>query len=54
MEYIKAIISGNYFTAGSVYPIIDGSISTGVYTVDDEGKEHYLSTEYISNNFVEA
>lgn len=52
MEYIKRITNGEYFTKGNVYPIIDGSISTGVYTVDDDNKEHYLSPEYIAKHFV--
>ena len=52
MEYIKRMTNGEYFTAGNIYPIIDGSISTGVYTVDDDGKEHYLSPEYIAKHFV--
>lgn len=54
MEYIKAITSGNYFTTGCLYPIIDGSISTGVITYDDDNKEHYLSPEYIQENFIQT
>lgn len=51
MEYIKRITHGKYFTAGNLYPIIDGSISTGIITYDDDNTEHYLSPEYIQENF---
>lgn len=54
MEYIKRITNGKHFTAGSLYPIIDGSIATGVITYDDDNKEHYLSPEYIQENFIQA
>lgn len=50
-EYVIALVSGKYFTAHKKYFVIDGSFESGVVVADDDNKDHYLSAEYLLNNF---
>ena len=50
MQYYQATATGQYFTAGKLYPVLD-VIEDGILTADDENKEHYLSGSYLIDHF---
>lgn len=49
-EYVKSLVSTLGLTAGKCYFVIDGSFESGVYIVDDDGKNHFLSVDFLLNN----
>lgn len=49
--YIVALVSGQYFTAGKKYFAYDGNIKTGLFVMDDDNKQHFLSPNYLLSNF---
>lgn len=51
MQYITATKNSEYFSAGKYYPILDGDDISGIYTVDDDNKDYYLSEAYLKDNF---
>lgn len=51
MEFIKATASGECFTVGKLYPILDGNFTAGILTADNNNENHHLSPEYLSENF---
>lgn len=44
----------DFFTMGQVYYAYDGSLESGVYVSDDDNESHYLSSEFIAENFKEV
>lgn len=49
-EYIKPLINTLGLTSGKKYLVIDGSFESGVYIVDNDGKNHFLSVDFLLNN----
>lgn len=49
-EYIKPLINTLGLTSGKKYLVIDGNFNSGVYIVDDDGKNHFLSMDFLLNN----
>lgn len=41
----------DFFTKGQVYSAFDGSLETEVVVTDDDNEPHYLSSNYIKENF---
>ena len=50
MQYYQATATGQYFTAGKLYPVLD-YIEDGILTADDDNKEHYISGDYLFGHF---
>lgn len=53
MQYYIACKTSRYFTAGKFYPVLD-YIEGGILTADDENANHYLSADYLLENFRKA
>lgn len=51
IELMCNSIHMDYFTKGQVYFAFDGSLESGVWVSDDDNEPHYLSTDFIKENF---
>ena len=49
--YVIALTEGQYFHAHTRYDSYDGSPENGLYVMDKDNKEHYLSPSYLMANF---
>ena len=54
MQYYIATVTGQYFTAGKLYSVLDYVEGGGILTMDDDNKDHYLSGEYLLRYFRKA
>ena len=51
IELMCKSIDLDFFTKGQVYFAFDGSLETEVVVSDDDNKPHYLSSDFIKENF---
>lgn len=49
--YVIALTTSDFFIAHERYNSYDGSPETGLFVMDKDNKEHYLSPAYLLSNF---